>query len=315
VAEIRDYVARRALAPLARRASRAAWATFAAFGAGGFLLFLEIDRIIATLNAPVGEAWHLHQVAWPDTGVVALAAMLSLAFVPRAVAKLFSRRAAEACGARLIKADGEAGALEAEIVARVRDRSLAPGSPFDAGDLLRTLGVTTAAFALVWNALLAAGIAAWWPHERARDSLYTEAGIETGGFWSMERAVHPYGSVEVVFLKCESFASGGGAIGYTLVLPGFLPRELVTRRRLTAQIDEALRVDAKLRDAGVSFVFALPEEARPGADVVDRMCVVDLTEGVDEATRAKVEQLFHLDEWFERRWRLRTGTRPRIAAH
>ena len=29
---------------------------------------------------------------------------------------------------------------------------------------------------------------------------------------------------------------------------------------------------------------------------------------------AKVEQVLHLDEWFERRWRQRTGNQPRISS-
>lgn len=315
VSEIRGYVARANLVPLVHGASQAAWATFTLFGAAGFILFLEADRIIAALYAPTGEAWHLYKVAWFNTGAVALAAMMSLALVPRACAKLLSRRAAEAGGVRLIKAAAGAGALEDEIVARVRDRSLAPGSSFDAGAFLRTLGVTAAMFALLWNALLAAGIAAWWPHERARDTLFTAAGIETGDFWSLQRTTHPYEAVEVVFLKCELFASGGSAIGYAIVLPSFVERELVTRHRLLAQLADMVRIDQKLRDAGASFVFALPEEVRQGADVVDRMCIVNLTEGMDEETRAKVERLFHLDEWFERRWQMRTGKQPRIVAN
>jgi hypothetical protein len=278
-------------------------------------LFLEADRIVAASYAPGGDAWRLYLVAWPGTSLAALVVMLSFAFVPRAIAKLLSRRAAEICGVRLLRADRGAGALEAQVVARVRDRSLAPGTMFDAAALLRTLGVTTAVFVVVWNALLAAGVAAWWPHERARDALYTEGGIETGGFWSMERTRHPYASVEAVFLKCTTFAIGGAAIGYTIVLPGVVQRELVTRHRLMTNLEETLRVDAKLREAGVPFVFALPEEAPAGAEIVDRMCIVALTDGMDDATRAKVEQLFHLDEWFERRWRLRTGARPRIVVN
>ena len=315
VREIKDYVASENLAPLAHGASRATWTTFAVFGTAGFLLFLEADRIVATLYAPAGQAWYLYKVAWLNTGAVALAAMLSLTFVPGAVAKLLSQRAAEAGGARLIRAAAGAGMLEGEIVARVRDRSLAPGSSFDAGAFLRTLGITTATFALVWNALLAAGIAAWWPHERARDALFTEAGIATGDFWSLQRTTHPYEAVEVVFLKCESFASGGGAIGYRIVLPGSVERELVTRHRLSAQLADTLRVDQKLRNAGASFVFALPEEERQGAEIVDRTCIINLTEGMDEETRAKIERLFHLDEWFARRWQMRTGKQPRIVAN
>jgi hypothetical protein len=315
VSEIRTYVVRENLAPLIRGASRTAWTTFTLFAAAGFILFLEIDRIIAVLYAPAGETWHLYRVAWLNTGAVALVAMLSLALVPRAVAKLLSRRVAEAGGARLIKVAAGVGMLEDEIVARVRDGSLAPGSSFDAGAFLRTLGLTTAAFALVWNALLAAGIAAWWPHERARDTLFTDAGIETGDFWSLQRATHPYEAVEAVFLKCELSASGGSAIGYTIVLPGFVERELVARHRLVAQLADTLRIDQKLRDAGASFVFALPDEARPGAEVVDRMCIVSLTEGMDDETRAQVERLLHLDEWFERRWHMRTGKQPRIVAN
>jgi hypothetical protein len=315
VSEIRGHVARHGLAEAARRASRAAWWTFAASGVGGIVLALEADRIVAATYAPGGDAWRFYLVAWPGTSVAALAAMLSFAFVPRAIAKLLSRRAAEACGVRLIRADGGVGALEAQVVARVRDRSLAPGTTLGAGALLRTLGVTTAVFVLVWNALLAAGVAAWWPHERARDALYTEGGIETGGFWSLERKSHPYASVEAVFLKCQTFAIGGAAIGYTIVLPGFVQRELVTRHRLVTNLEETLMVDAKLREAGVPFVFALPEEAPAGTDIVDRMCIVALTDGMDEAMRSKVEQVFHLDEWFERRWRLRTGAHPRIVVN
>ena len=56
-------------------------------------------------------------------------------------------------------------------------------------------------------------------------------------------------------------------------------------------------------------LFSIPDELPVfDTEIVDRACVIKLTEGMDDAAREKVEQLFHLDEWFERRWRLRTGT-------
>ena len=63
------------------------------------------------------------------------------------------------------------------------------------------------------------------------------------------------------------------------------------------------------REANAKFLFDLPDEIpRRNPHVVDRACVLDLGAGMDAASREKLEQLFHLDEWFERRWRMRTGT-------
>jgi hypothetical protein len=294
---------------LAQQWSRASLWMFGVAGVGALVMMWEIDRIVAALYAPAGLDWHLYLVTWPDVGLATFVAILSLPFVPHAIAKVLSRRAAEASGAGLLKVGGAPGALENEIVGRVRDRTLVPGRPFDAGGLMRSLGAVTAMFALGWNALLFAGLAWWWPHDRARDTLYTEAGIETGDFWSTERAIHPYASVEAVRLKCLAFENGNVEIAYTIVLPGGMRRELVRKSTLTADIDQLVRVDEKLRTANVKVLFSIPDEpARFDTEIVDRACVIELAEDMDDAAREKVERLFHLDEWFERRWRLRTGT-------
>jgi hypothetical protein len=75
-----------------------------------------------------------------------------------------------------------------------------------------------------------------------------------------------------------------------------------------------VKIDRKLRAASTPFVFALPGEELSLGDVVDRMCVIRLTKDMDEPTRAKVEQVLHLDEWYERRWRQRIGEQPRVSS-
>jgi hypothetical protein len=139
--------------------------------------------------------------------------------------------------------------------------------------------------------------------------LYTESGIETGDFWSMERTVYPYASVEAVRLKCLAFENGSVGIAYMIALPGGIRRELVRRNMLSGDIDRLVKVDDKLRAARVPVLFSIPDEPRRfDTEIVDRACVIELSEDMDDAAREKVERLFHLDEWFERRWRLRTGT-------
>jgi hypothetical protein len=312
VAQIREHVAARDLAGLARRASSASvWFVLAA-AAFAIWVMVEAERLIAAVYAPPVEGWSLYLIEWPDAAVVALVAIVSAAIVPHALAKLIWPRVAEASGASMLKADRADGALEREIVKRVRDRSLAPGVAFDASELMRVWGITTAVIALVWNALIAAGVVLWWPHDRARDTLYTDQGIETGDFWTMERGVYPYAAVQAVHLTC---AYDGAQVGYAIELPDGLRRDVLMLRRFASRLDDAVLIDTKLRAAGVPFQFALPEQASVSREgVVSRWCVLALTEGADEETRAKIEQVFHLDAWFERRWRLRTGGQPRISS-
>lgn len=310
VQQVRDYVAAKGLAAAARNAASISFGLFIGLCLLALWLLWDIARALAQIYAPPSEAWQFYLIDGPPTKIVALFLVLSVPFVPQAVLKLVSRRAAEASGANMLKANRSAGELEAEIVKRVRDRSLAPGTPFDAGELMRTWGITTAVIALVWNVLLAGGVAVWWPHERARDTLFTEEGIETGNFWTTERMVHRYDAVLVAYPMCDE----GGDIGYAIVLPGEVRRSLMSEVGLSASLDDLVKIDSKLRAAGVKFVFALSEGESSGGDVVDRRCVIDLTMDMDEATRAKVEQVFHLDEWFERRWRQRIGANPRISS-
>jgi hypothetical protein len=175
---------------------------------------------------------------------------------------------------------------------------------------MRVWGVTTAIIALVGNALVLAGVAAWWPHERARDVLFTEEAVETGVPWTLERVRHPYAAVQAMRLACDT----SGSVRYTVELPDGVERVLVERWSLDVRLDDAVKVDGKLRTAGVKAAFSFPEDDAGDAPVVDRMCVLALAEGADEATRAKIEQLFHLDEWYERRWRRRIGKPAHIAA-
>jgi hypothetical protein len=98
-------------------------------------------------------------------------------------------------------------------------------------------------------------------------------------------------------------------------LPGDATRTLLLREsELLAGLDDFVKIDGKLRAARVPFVFVLRGDESSAGDVVDRMCVVRLTRDMDEATRTKVEQLLHLDEWYERRWRQRTGDQPRVSS-
>jgi hypothetical protein len=312
VTQIREYVAARDLAGLAHRASSASvWLVLAAVAFAVWVM-LEAERLIGAVYAPSVDGWSLYLIEWPDAAVVALVAIVSAAIVPHALAKLIWPRVAEASGALMLKADRADGGLDREIVKRVRDRSLAPGVAFDAGELMRVWGITTAVIALVWNALIAAGVVLWWPHDRARDTLYTDQGIETGDFWTMERGVYPYAAVQAVHLTC---AYDGAQVGYAIELPDGLRRDVLMLRRFASRLDDAVLIDTKLRAAGVPFQFALPEQASVSREgVVSRWCVLALTEGADEETRAKIEQVFHLDAWFERRWRLRTGGQPRISS-
>jgi hypothetical protein len=310
VQQIRDYVSSQGLADAARRT----WSISVWFVVGLGLLTIwllwDLEQVLAQAYAPASEAWQLYVIDRAPTGIAAFLAAISLAFVPQAVLKLVSRRAAEASGANMLKAARGAGELEAEIVKRVRDRSLAPGTTFDAGELMRLWGITTAVIVLVWNVLLLGGVAVWWPHERARDTLFTEGQVETGNFWTTERTAHGYADVLAAYPMCD----GDGDIGYEIDLPGEVMRALLSERGLLGRLDDLVKIDSKLRAARVPFVFALPGEETATGDVVDRMCVLRLTQEMDEATRAKVEQILHLDEWYERRWRQRTGDQPRVSS-
>ena len=310
VQQIRDYVAGQGLAHGVREARALSIWSFAGLGLLALVLLWDVERVLTQTFGPASEGWQFYLVDGMATRGVALLLVISLAFVPNAILKLASRRAAEASGAAMLKAAGAPGELEHEIVKRVRDRSLTPDTSFDAGELMRTWGITTAVIVLVWNVLLAGGVAVWWPHERARDMRFTEAGIETGDFWTMEREAHTYNAVLAVYPTCDE----DGSVGYSIALPGNVRRSLLSESRLRGRLDDLVRVDEKLRGARVPVVFALPGETPADGGVVDRMCVVDLTRGMDEAMRAKVEQVLHLDDWFERRWRQRTGSQPRISS-
>jgi len=310
VQKVRDHVSAQGLADAARQARSITLWFVVGLGLLTIWLLWDVEAMLAEVYAPASADWQLYTIDGQATKIAAILAAISLAFLPHAILKLVSRRAAEASGAAMLKAAGGAGELEAEIVKRVRDRSLTPGAPFDAGELMRLWGITTAVIALVWNALFAGGVAAWWPHERARDTLFTETKIETGDFWTMERAAHGYGDVLGAYPMCD----GDGDLGYEIVLPDDATRALLHESGMLARLDDLVKIDSKLRAAGVPFVFALPGETEGGGDVVDRMCVVGLTKDMDEATRAKVEQVLHLDEWFERRWRQRIGDQPRVSS-
>jgi hypothetical protein len=310
VQQVRDYVSSRGLADAARRAQSISLWFVVGLGLLTLWLLWDMQQVLAQIYAPASEAWQLYVIDGAPTGIAALLVVISLSFVPHAVLKLVSRGAAEASGAGMLKAARGAGELEAEIVKRVRDRSLAPGMSFDAGELMRVWGITTAVIALVWNALLLGGVAVWWPHERARDTLFTEETIETGDFWTTERTAHRYADLLAAYPEC----SAGDDIGYQIALPGDVTRALLKQRGLLGMLDDLVKIDGKLRAANVPFIFALPGAESSMGDVVDRMCVVRLTKDMDEATRAKVEQVLHLDEWFERRWRQRIGEQPRVSS-
>ena len=238
--------------------------------------------------------------------MAALALVFSLTFVPRLVAALLSRRVALARGAGELKAFDDDGRLQTEIVKLVRRREWAPDTAFDAESTLRSIGIAFPVLGLTCVVLLSGFVALWWPHGRALDTVYSDNGIETGEFWSMKRTVYPYETVSAVRLKCRIFDNDDTEIGYDIQLPEKMERKLVVPLTLTDQLDDSLIVDKKLRNAGAKFVFALHEEMFSRADTVDRACVLQLARG-DAVTRAKLEQLFHIDEWFERRWLLRTG--------
>ena len=170
VQQVRDYVAGQGLAAAARQATSMSVWVIIGLGLLALWLLWDAERALAQIYAPPSEAWAFYVIDGPGTRIAALLLLISLAFVPQAILKLVSRRAAEASGASMLKAGRGAGQLEAEIVKRVRDRSLTPGTPFDAGELMRVWGITTAVIALVWNVLFAGGVTVWWPHERARDT-------------------------------------------------------------------------------------------------------------------------------------------------
>jgi hypothetical protein len=234
--------------------------------------------------------------------VAALVALLSLIVLPGALARLLSVRAAEAGGLRALRAHSGEAALQATLVGLVRRRVLTPIKAFDPGSLLRSAGQSTAGFALGWNAVVAIALLVWWPHDRARDTLYTEQWIETGDFWTMERQRFAYDAVASVRLECS------GNVSYRIVLPNGARRELLSQYGFGSQLQDAAKVDERLRSAGVRFGLVLPGEApSDAAGVVDRECLEDLMAGMDPKERALAERVLHLDAWFERRWRKRTG--------
>lgn len=302
VRQMESYIAQHRLRALAEGARNAFFGWFWLFGASAVVMALLIRDIVASIHAPTGEGWRLYLTEGPGPMVAALVALLSLIFLPGALARLLSVRAAEAGGLSTFGAhDGEAG-LQATLVGLVRRRGLKPLDEFDPGSLLRGAGRSTAGLALGWNAVVAIALLVWWPHDRARDTLYTEQWIETGDFWTMERERFAYGSVVSVRLECANNVS------YQIVLPNGARRELLSGYAFSARLQDAAKIDDKLRSAGVRFGLVLPGEAPSDtAGVVDRECLEDLMDGLDPKARATAERVLHLDAWFERRWRKRTG--------
>jgi hypothetical protein len=314
-AQVADHVRRNALSALAGRIMAAAWIA----GIGGIALGLwamfAFEDWVAAIQTPPGGAWSYYAVDGRVLIVFMLFLVPALAFVPGSLAALWSRRRGEANGLLMIGGRNNPAAVETRIVRLLRGRNLRPGTPFEAGRFLWKAGAGLSALALAGTALFAAMFAAVWPHDRAVDTLYTEDGIETGDFWSMVRATYPYSDVAAVDLACVIESDGGTHIEYSIWLPGERRRKVVTQRALDDHLEEFARVDALLRDAGAAFRFAVPEEADSPYGLIERACVLALSEGMDEAAREKVEQVFHLDEWFERRWRVRTRppSPPRIS--
>lgn len=310
VAQFRSYVDGRGYHALATRIRRfALLALFAGVGAGLWLMF-EVEDLVAAHYAPdAAEAWSLYVVNRTWVVLVALVFALSWAFAPGAIAALVSQRLREAGGLTLL------GEIETQLVGQVRAGKMKVGTAFDPAALLRATNTTMTTATLVWIGLLTAGLFVWWPHDRATDTLYTDAGVETGEFWLGARTLYPYASVKSVSLQCSINDRGDTRVSYRLALPTGardLPIDSVLGRRL----GDYTRVDQNLRAAGAAFEFALPEEVETStAAVVDRMCVLKLGEGMDDAGRTQLEQLFHLDEWFERRWRLRTGAKSKIVTY
>lgn len=302
VKETEAYIALHRLRALAARARDAFAGWLVLFGVGALVTALLIRTIVASIYAPAGEGWQLYLTEGPGAVAAVLVSLLSLIFLPGGLARLLSVRAAEAGGLRMLGAyDGEA-AVQTVFVGLVRRRLLKPGDAFDPGLLLARAGRWTAGWAVGWNAVVAIALVLWWPHDRARDTLYTEQWIETGDFWTLERQRFAYDAVASVRLECS------GNVSYRIVLPNGARRELLSQYGFGSQLQDAAKVDERLRSAGVRFGLVLPGEApSDAAGVVDRECLEDLMAGMDPKERALAERVLHLDAWFERRWRKRTG--------
>ncbi|MCE9522278.1 MAG: hypothetical protein K8S25_07585 [Alphaproteobacteria bacterium] len=307
--QIQEHVARHDLIELAKRVSGLSlWSTLILVGLG-LVLLLNGEHMLASIYAPAGAQWQLYLTESRELSAAIPLLLLTLLGLPGAVWQLLSRRAAEAGGAAKLKTNGKAGELEAELVKHVRERRLIPDAAPSAADTLRSFGLATSILTLGLILALWSGVSWWWPHERARDTLYTDHGIETGEFWSMKRTTVPYAAVLTVRLQCEIYENDDTRIGFTIVLPGGMERNLVSLSTLNLHLDDALRVDENLRKANAKFIFSRPDSVLTSdVEAVDRECVLKLADA-DEERRAKLEQLFHLDEWFERRWQQRTGQR------
>lgn len=301
VRETEAYIAQHRLRALAQSAREAFAGWFWLFAVAAVVAALFVSDFVASIYAPPGEGWQLYLTEGADAAAV-FVALFSLSVLPGALARLFSMRMAEAGGLRALGAHDGAAAMQEVLVRLVRRRVLKPGEAFDPGSLLRGAGRSTAGVVAGWNAILAVALVLWWPHERAQDTLYTEQWIETGDFWTMERRRFAYDAVESVRLECS------GNVSYRIALPDGARRELLSEYRFGSRLQDAAKIDEKLRSAGVRFGFVLPGEAPSDtAGVVDRECVEGLMEGMEPAERAAAERVLHLDAWFERRWRKRTG--------
>ena len=315
VGDLDEYIARNGYRELAARMSRfdGAWFLSLFVAMVGFIFLAE--TIIAALYDPASTSgvWDLYVVDSVSAPLMAIVLAAAWVFAPAVVTSLVSRRFAEARTLAHKGAIRSIAPLQDLIVEAVRRRALSSSQGFDAGSFLKRLNSTARVSSAVWI-LLATGVALGaWPHDRATDTLYTGNGIETGDFVSLQRVTYAYPAVQSVDLECWFDSSGSTDIDYTLNLPDEQRRRLFSKRSLGARIDDYLRVDALLRAAHVRFEFATAFEAASGAQILDRECVLALARdrGID---RAKLEQLFHMDEWHERRWKQRISS-PLISSN
>lgn len=314
VTRISEHVERDGLRVLARRL-RSAFAVSAVlfFGVAVALMFVA-EAIVARLYRPPGEGWHFYLADGPLLALSVLIGVGSWGLMPTAAVALLSRRYAEASGVSALGAVSGMRQVEERIVRLVRLGTLSPAKPFEPSLFLRGFGLAGPVLTVAWVLPVTAVLAFAWPYDRALDIAFTDDAIVTGDFWTTTRTAYPYTAVEAIELECRFTNDSDTDVGYTIVLPGERKRRIVNEQRLALHLDDFVKVDEKLRAAGVPAVFALPEEDASRAAFVDRMCVIEIAEHKSEADRAKVERLFHLDEWFERRWRWRTR-QPQISSN
>jgi hypothetical protein len=313
VARIGEHIEQNGLRPLARRLRTVFAISAVSFFGGAFALMFAAEALVAWLYRPPGEGWHFYLADGPLLMLGALIGVGSWGLMPTAAMALLSRRYAEASGVLALGGVSGMRQVEARIVKFVRLGTLSPAKPFDPSVFLRGFGLAGPLLTVAWVLPVSAVLAFAWPYDRALDIAFSDEAIVTGDFWTTTRTVYPYAALEAIELECRFAGNGDTDVGYTIVLPGKRKRRLVNAQRLGAHLDDFVKVDEKLRAAGVPAVFALPEEGASRAAVVDRMCVIEISEDMSEADRARVERLFHLDEWFERRWRWRTR-QPQISS-